>query len=424
MSRAHDPRTPRLLFVLLVALAAATACSDDASPDAGGPPDAASADSGVAPDAGVADSGVLEPRLTIVDVERPVDVTPDGRTALLWQQSTAELFFYELVTETMTLKTTLALPDFLSQQPMAISDTRRIAAIYGFQPDYPGLWDEEGGWLTLTGPFDGCVDTTVTPSITNNVGSAFDVSADGRVAVGFLWKDCANIQAFRWTDSGGAGTMALLDAIGVGVDMTTPGMNRATVVSADGAIVGGFAMNGVVDRSPAVWRADGSGFLLDPADFTTPGEVLAIDATGATVAGVWARPTGGFDGFVWTEAGGVVRFAPSENADASGLYPRAMTADGRHVLGRWTYQPTFFDPADDHAFTWSASKGLRKLADVITAEGLEIPADTRLSSVASISADGTTIIGEAQLPPLPEDPLMLPVLKVFVLVLPPGALDR
>jgi uncharacterized membrane protein len=95
----------------------------------------------------------------------------------------------------------------------------------------------------------------------------------------------------------------------------TPDNNRATVISADGMVAAGFAFNGAADRSPAVWNPDGTGFLLDPTDRMLPGEVTAISADGAIVAGTWARPMGGSDGFVWSRAGGVVRVSPTENAD-------------------------------------------------------------------------------------------------------------
>jgi hypothetical protein len=41
-----------------------------------------------------------------------------------------------------------------------------------------------------------------------------------------------------------------------------------------------------------------------------------------------------------------------------------------------------------------------------------------------VSADGTTILGEVTFPPDPNDPLGLPVTKIFVLVLPASAVPR
>ena len=391
-----------------------------AQADAGAPSDASvAADTGVEADAGAGPA----PRLQILEVERPVAVSADGRTVLVWQQSTGGLSYYDVATSTLTAKTTLAPGGLEKQQPMALSNTRRIAAGYGSRPTEPALWDETHGWVHLGSPLPGCVDTSTSPPVPQDLGAAFDLSDDGHVAVGALWLDCNEVQAFRWSDATSTGTFSLLERVGVGLDQVHPGNNRASVVSSDGAVAAGWAFNAVADRSPAIWGADGRGRLLDPTDTMNPGEVLAIDRLGTTVAGLWARPTGGLDGFVWSEARGVERFGPTEMADQSSMFVTSMTADGAQVFGRWRFQPTFFDPEDDNAFVWSRAKGLRKIGDIATAHGLAPPADVRLASVQSASQDGLVLVGEARFPPDPSDPLGLPVLKVYVLVLPPGALD-
>jgi len=63
----------------------------------------------------------------------------------------------------------------------------------------------------------------------------------------------------------------------------------------------GWAQTSVVDRWPAVWRSDGTGFLLPGTALDVPGEVLSISADGKMVAGTW-----GFDAFYWTEGTGIV----------------------------------------------------------------------------------------------------------------------
>ena len=100
-----------------------------------------------------------------------------------------------------------------------------------------------------------------------------------------------------------------------------------------------------------------------------------------------------------------------------------MSADGALVFGRWRVQPSFFDPADDHAFVWSAARGLRKLGELAVAHGATLPPDAKLSSVQGASGDGTVFVGEISFPPDPQDPLQLPVLKTYLLVLPAGALE-
>ena len=73
------------------------------------------------------------------------------------------------------------------------------------------------------------------------------------------------------------------------------------MISDDGTVIAGFAENDPVDRWPAVWRQDGSGFLLPGTVPDAPGEVLAVSADGRVVAGTW-----NLEAFYWTEDEGVV----------------------------------------------------------------------------------------------------------------------
>lgn len=166
-----------------------------------------------------------------------------------------------------------------------------------------------------------------------------------------------------------------------------PPTNRATVVSDDGRISAGFAENGNVDRSPAVWKADGTGFLLDPTNVDEPGEVLAIDADGHTVAGQL-----GNDAFVWTAGTGIVRLARTPNAlGGDPMFPNAMSGDGSLIFGG--VGSAFFSIPE--AFVWSFDLGTRALADVVAAAGIELPEGMVLNTVLGASADGTVLAGVA-----------------------------
>lgn len=144
--------------------------------------------------------------------------------------------------------------------------------------DYPvqaATWTEAGGWRVLGSPYAmGCLDTA-TSSI-SDVAGAWDISADGRFIVGLAYDGCIPA-AFLWTDDGSsAGVFTPLEVLGVPFDTQPAPPNRATVISDNGQVIAGWAANGPVDRSPAIWRADGSGFLLDPNDMDAPGEILSI----------------------------------------------------------------------------------------------------------------------------------------------------
>ncbi|MBK9033147.1 MAG: hypothetical protein IPL61_18065 [Myxococcales bacterium] len=159
------------------------------------------------------------------------------------------------------------------------------------------------------------------------------------------------------------------------------------MVSDDGRVAAGFAEDDVLDRHAAVWNADGSGFLISGLPADAPSEVLSISADGATIAG-----SAGNEGFVWTQAGGLVdlvRFDVALPSDP--VFANAMSGDGSHVYGG--VGSAFFGVPI--AFVWTAATGMRPLADVATAAGITIPDGLLLTSVLGASADGTVLIGVA-----------------------------
>jgi len=108
-----------------------------------------------------------------------------------------------------------------------------------------------------------------------SLSSAYELSADGSVAVGLAWVDGCKAVAFRWTESTG---MVALDVVG------NYG-NRASVVNAAGNLIGGFARSSTTDRSPAVWSGDGQGAFLDPPDGIAMGEVNGMNESGSILLG-------------------------------------------------------------------------------------------------------------------------------------------
>src|SRR5678815_5357784 len=108
-----------------------------------------------------------------------------------------------------------------------------------------------------------------------------------------MWDGCS-VAAFRSSGAGLVPLAVLGERIGGGVGAPD---NRATVISDDGSIVAGFAMTSIVDRAPAVWRADGSGELLARAADDAPGEHGAISVDREHLAGL-----DGNDGVIWSGA--------------------------------------------------------------------------------------------------------------------------
>jgi hypothetical protein len=327
---------------------------------------------GAGPEGGAGGGGERQAKLTMLDQSMPIDLTPDGSIALLQDGSTlaGDLYFYDLASGDSELQTSVG--DALADFATGVSQDGRITALHGV-PVQAGVYTDAGGWVDLDSPFKAGCD--------ENIGGAWDVSADGAVTVGFMWNGCAP-QAFRATD----GDVELLDLLGSSLSKNGP-VNRATVVSDDGSMAAGFAENDVLDRTPAIWNADGSGFLLDENDMDAPGEVLSINEDGSVVAGIWGNA-----GFRWTEQEGRVDLGIVPTAlPGDPTFPNAMSADGSLVFGGCG-SALFGVPV---AFVWTAEDGMRALEDIAIANGITLPGTFKLTSVMAASADGSVLLGVA-----------------------------
>ena len=148
----------------------------------------------------------------------------------------------------------------------------------------------------------------------------YDLSADGSVAVGLTWDGCSG-RAFRWTEGTG---MVVMEPM-------ANGGNRASAVSADGNLIGGFAQ-GSFSRTPAFWDGTtGEGFLIDPPDGDALGEIYAINDEGSAMLGAvggdatrWTNTNGNWS----SELIGNGSFRPSW----SGI-PTDVDGDGDTIVG-------------------------------------------------------------------------------------------
>lgn len=117
----------------------------------------------------------------------------------------------------------------------------------------------------------------------------FELSADGSVAVGLSWESCSG-RGYRWTDATGMQQLQVLAF----------GANRASVVSADGNLIGGFAQ-GTMSRTPAIWDSTGNGQLLDPPNGDARGEVQGINDAGTILLGTWGTTEPSNRAVKWTK---------------------------------------------------------------------------------------------------------------------------
>ena len=349
--RRVSPRRSFALLALAGLVLGTQACSDSANSPPDGP----------------------APGIEFVSLAWPADLTPDGSIALI-QDLGRHLFFYHTATQELEYRTQVG--DDPSDFATAISDNGVVTAHYG-SPVRPAIWTRNGEWTEIASAYtEGC----------DQMGGAWDVSADGMIVVGLVFNKCA-AEAFRW-DARGSGIMTPLQRLGASFPgSTNPPANRASVVSGDGTTIAGWAQTSAVDRWPAIWRADGTGFLLPGTVLDNPGEVLSITHDGHMVAGTW-----GSEAFYWTEGTGVVNMGQLPGSDPyDPQYPNAIAAGGKLIFGG-AGSPWFSIP---RAWVWTEAAGMRPLIDVMTENGITVPEGTVLTNVIAASDDGTVVLGVA-----------------------------
>ena len=237
----------------------------------------------------------------------------------------------------------------------------------------PAYWTQATGWVTVGG-------IPGQPSLDGQYGSGWDVSGDGAKMVGLAW-DGSNgkAEAFQWTDATGV----------VGLGRTADRNSRASVISADGHVIGGFYEDPTTGcRRPVRWIDAGAPdlFLGD----SVCGETKGFTRTGAYITGE-AAFAGDFwyNGFLYSDAGGVIKLPPAVN----NVNYRSMGISvseggivvGRSGLGGQTLFASIWYPGDER---------MRDLADELTSLGAD-PGDWWLLSAIAITPDGATIVGQA-----------------------------
>jgi probable HAF family extracellular repeat protein len=252
-------------------------------------------------------------------------------------------------------------------------------------------WTQAGGWTFL-----GCLPAVPpTPDPLPQCSTGYDISGDGSVIVGLAWHgDTYRAEAFRWTEAGGM----------VGLGQPTGASSRASAISADGSVIGGFYEHeswGM--RRPVRWVGGGaSDLFIDPY---TMGEVSAISTTGELLSGeALLLDSNGFPippwtmtkGFVFSDTSGFDYVLPIEdfdpfqveqNAGGNGVSDGGIVVGWSGSMGPWgVVYPAIYCPG---------SERMRDLSVVLTEAGVTIPPDVLLLSATAITPDGTTVVGQA-----------------------------
>ncbi len=230
-----------------------------------------------------------------------------------------------------------------------------------------GLWDSTNGWVSLGSLGAGCGSDHANP---------YDLAGDSQTAVGLGWQGCTGV-AFRWTP--GTGIMQ--------IPHLGPGSARASVISDDGAWIGGWdaASNG--SRRAALWDASLNEqlILVSGSNPSGAGEINGISSDGAYAVG--SEVSGAF---IWNQTSGATNL---------GQIPGGGTFDNTLLLcvdqaGQIAGGTFGFGPFGD-AIIWTPAHGYRFLDDVLTGLSVDV-SGWEPAAVTAISDDGKTLIGHAR----------------------------
>ena len=291
------------------------------------------------------------------------DMSPDGR----WIVGSSSFGPYRYDT---VLGERLQLPG-VGRDAVAVSDDGQV--ILGTVPDPDDFSRNLAGiWRASTNTWE---DIGFLPGalFCPNRSTGYELSADGTVATGLSWDGC-NGFGFRWTEEDGMEPLENL----------ANGTNRASVMSADGSIIGGFAQ-GSFSRTPALWNADGTGILLDPPDGDVLGEVHGISDDGSVILVEWDGAAS-----TWSPGTGATPIGQGSIIASWIGIPTDIADDGR-IVG-FDYLPGGA-PLRRAWVTDLESGQLITLLSLIMDGGGTVPPTASLEVCQAISADGTLICG-------------------------------
>ena len=235
----------------------------------------------------------------------------------------------------------------------------------------PALWTASGV-TDLGHPANGC-----TP-LANSWGSGYGVNKNGKVAVGLAWT-CTAAEGFVWTSQ--RGNLSLGHPAG-------NRSSRASAISADGKTIVGFWEDQAGPRRPVRWQAGAGARDLFLGDATL-GEATAVNSDGSQIVGQTPDETGNGVAFLYSDTAGLTLLGTITHSPSDQSIANAISDNGR-VIG-WSGDPF---GRGIKAFLWTPQMGLKDLRTVLNRMGANIPAGTTLTTAISISADGSTMVGQ------------------------------
>ncbi|MDT8387218.1 MAG: hypothetical protein RQ736_06865 [Thiogranum sp.] len=207
-----------------------------------------------------------------------------------------------------------------------------------------------------------------------------DVSADGQIIVGRAEDPFGSFlesaKAFRWTEATGMQSL----------DPSSFAATAAYAISSDGQVIAGTRQEASLYFGAAIWtEKDGWKSLGLPQNGNS--SATAASADGKVIAGSYTGSSSLKTAFRWTPQGGAVLLtnpASGEVSDAT-----AVSADGSRVVGH-----LITANQGRQAFLWDQVNGVRRVAHILAAAGVDDLADWAWTSATDISPDGSIIVGQ------------------------------
>jgi probable HAF family extracellular repeat protein len=231
----------------------------------------------------------------------------------------------------------------------------------------PALWNGSG-LVDLGHPHNGCT------TIGNSWGSGYGVSGNGSIAVGLAWT-CTDAEGFEWTAK--TGNLSLGHPAG-------SRSSRASAISANGKTIVGFWEDPTGPRRPVRWVGGKHDLFLGAK---TIGEATAVNGNGTQIVGQSLDASGTEVAFFYSDNRGLITLGTLSHATGDQSIANGISDNGR-VVG-WSG-----NLSGGEAFTWTSPSGMKRLASVLRTLGAKIPAGTTLTNAVSISADGSTMVGQ------------------------------
>jgi len=242
--------------------------------------------------------------------------------------------------------------------------------------DSPARWSAPGGWTDLGHPHNGC-------PLSNSWGSGYSVSGNGAVAVGLAWYCTARAEGFTWDAFHG------MTSLGHPVGASS----RASAISADASTMVGFYEDPTQGFRRAIrWLPGKKDFI---AGVHNPGEATAVSSDGSQIVGQATLGTNLPYAFYYTDKGGLVSLGSISHNACDPSFANSISDNGL-VVG---FSGDQFFCTGTEAFIWDAKAPqlhMQSLATYLRKRGAFIPAKLTLTTALSISADGSTVVGEWQ----------------------------